>query len=175
MKLTSFRFNYIYFLIPLLILVFFSCHSTSKLEKRQSVAVYDKLGIKKDRKDNFELYKEAAEWLHVPQRDGGMSKSGIDCSGLVCVIYKNVYDKTLERNSQNIYLRNCKKKTKKSLKEGDLVFFKTTLKSNAAINHVGIYLKDDKFVHTSTSKGVIVSNLSEDYYRKSWVCGGRVK
>ncbi|HEY6913728.1 MAG TPA: NlpC/P60 family protein, partial [Paludibacter sp.] len=39
----------------------------------------------------------------------------------------------------------------------------------------GIYLKEDKFVHTSTSKGVMISSLDEDYFRKTWVCGGRVK
>ena len=55
-----------------------------------------------------------------------------------------------------------------------LVFFNTTLRGSR-INHVGIYLKDHKFIHTSTSRGVMVSSLDEDFFQKAWVCGGRVK
>lgn len=173
--MTLLKLNYNYFIFLLVSVAFFSCSSARKLEEKQSAQVYNKLGIEKDRSDNFALYKEAAEWLHVPHREGGLSKNGIDCSGLVYVVYKQVYDIVLERNSENIFFKNCKKERKDNLKEGDLVFFKTTRKGNSSINHVGIYLKDNKFVHTSTSKGVIVSNLKEDFYRKAWVCGGRVK
>ena len=77
-----------------------------------------------------------------------------------------------------IYMKkNCRKKRKGALREGDLVFFNSGkgLNIRKNINHVGIYLKDHKFIHTSTSRGVMVSDLNEDYYRKTWVCGGRVK
>ena len=47
--------------------------------------------------------------------------------------------------------------------------------SRKKVAHVGIYLKDGKFVHASTGQGVIVSSLKEDYYTKHWLCGGRVK
>jgi cell wall-associated NlpC family hydrolase len=132
------------------------------------------LGIEESHKDNFELYKETASWLNTRHVEGGLSRSGIDCSGFVYVVYKNVYGIRLERSSSSIYKKNCRRISKGRLKGGDLVFFNTS-GSWFTINHVGIYLKDNKFVHTSTSKGVIVNSLEEEYYRKTWVCGGRVK
>lgn len=70
--------------------------------------------------------------------------------------------------------QNCRKVAKRNLKEGDLVFFHNGRKKRKA-THVGIYLKDGRFVHASTSRGVIVSRLEEDYYRRCWMQGGRVK
>ena len=58
--------------------------------------------------------------------------------------------------------------------EGDLVFF-SSRKSRRKVAHVGIYLKDGKFVHASTSQGVIVSSLNEPYYRTHWISGGKVR
>jgi lipoprotein Spr len=54
-----------------------------------------------------------------------------------------------------------------------LVFFATGKKSK--VSHVGVYLKDDKFIHASSSRGVVVSDLKEEYYKRSFVSGGIVK
>lgn len=155
-------------------LVLSGCSTTRKIEI-QNKEVYDSLGLTRERKDNFALYREAASWLHVPHKDGGTSRKGTDCSFLVYSLYKTVYNKTLERNSARMLKKNCKRISKRRLKEGDLVFFSTGINSDSRISHVGVYLKENKFLHTSTSKGVNVSDLDEDYYRKTWVCGGRVK
>jgi cell wall-associated NlpC family hydrolase len=155
--------------------VFFSCSTTHTIEIKQSKAIYEALGLKKDRKDNFALYKEAASWLRVPYMDGGTSRAGTDCSYLVCALYKTVYNKSIERNSADILYKNCRKISKNKLREGDLVFFNTSGKLKVYVNHVGIYLKEHKFLHSSTSRGVIVSDLEDKYYQKAWVCGGRVK
>jgi Cell wall-associated hydrolases (invasion-associated proteins) len=152
-----------------------SCSSSKHIEKRQSNEAYEVLGLYRDRNDNVALYNAAASWLHVPHVDGGMSHSGVDCSFLVYTIYKTVYGKTIERNSLAMLRKNCERINRDKLKEGDLAFFNTTGKSKAYVNHVGIYLKDNKFLHTSTSKGVVVSDLDEEYYRRAWVCGGRVR
>ena len=64
--------------------------------------------------------------------------------------------------------------SKNGLRTGDLVFFATSRNKNT-INHVGIYLKDGFFIHASTSNGVIVSHLNEDYYNRTWKKGGRVR
>ena len=164
-----------YILLWSMAFLFFSCSTSRHIEKKQSNKVYGSLGLKKDRKDNAALYKEGASWLHVPHVDGGTSHNGTDCSFLVHHIYKTVYHKTLERNSAAMLNKNCIRISKDKLREGDLVFFDTLGRKGTNVTHVGIYLKDHKFLHTSTSKGVIVSDLDEDYYRKTWVSGGRVK
>ena len=117
-----------------------------------------RLNMDIDMKDNHQLYVESAAWLGVPYRGGGNSKRGVDCSGLTSHLYKKVYHKKLKR--------------KRNLREGDLVFFHNGRKKRIA-SHVGIYLKDNKFIHASTSRGVIISSLNEDYYRKHWLSGGR--
>lgn len=162
--------HFILLVIPLFL---FSCISTQQLEYQANV--YKKLALRKKCRDNFKLYNEAASWINVPYADASCSRKGTDCSCLVCDIYKSVYRKTIERNSEEILKTNCRRIKKSSLREGDLVFFCTTNKSKAYVNHVGIYLKHNKFIHASVSKGVIVSDLNENYYKKSWVCGGRVK
>lgn len=169
-KLIQFR----YILLWSIVFVFSSCSITRHIELKQSKEVYEKLGLNKDSKDNFALYQEAASWLHVRHVDGGSSRKGTDCSFLVYSIYKTVYNKTLERNSADILNKNCKRISKSRLQEGDLVFFSTSSRPKSHVSHVGIYLKDNKFLHSSTSKGVIVSDMDEDYYRKTWVCGGKV-
>lgn len=123
---------------------------------------------------NIPLYAECSLWIGVAYRYGGNTKHGADCSGFVWQIYKKIYGKTLERSSNEQAKKNIKKVRKGSLKPGDLVFFSTSRKSKK-IDHVGIFLKDGYFIHASTSKGVIVSSLNEDYYKKAWKKGGRVK
>jgi cell wall-associated NlpC family hydrolase len=156
-----------------LVFLLFSCSTARRVEKRQTKEIYEALGLRADRDDNVALYKEATTWLHIRHVDGGTSRNGTDCSFLVYSLYKSVYHKTIERNSAAMLNHNCKRIDRNQLKEGDLVFFSTGDKSN--VNHVGLYLKDNKFLHSSTSKGVIVSDLEEAYYRKTWVCGGKVK
>ena len=132
------------------------------------------LDIKLDRKDNKQLYREVKSWLGTPYKYAGSSKSGTDCSGFVMEVYKAVYHQKLERNSQKIFEKNCHEIDKSALKEGDLIFFNTGNK-NRRINHVGLYLKECMFVHASSSRGVVVSDLREAYYVKHFVVAGRVK
>lgn len=134
-----------------------------------------KMGIRVTDSDYRYLYAEAAEWLGTRHRIGGNSRRGVDCSGFVSIVYKKVYGKNLSRSSADILKNNCRKIGKSKLEEGDLVFFRTGNGKKKIPNHVGIYLKNGKFVHASTSKGVIVSSLSEPYYLRSWITGGRVK
>lgn len=127
-----------------------------------------------DAADNHALFIEASQWMGVPYRAGGSTKQGTDCSGLTSAIYKKVYHKRLQRNADDQRSKNCKKVSKGHLEEGDLVFFHNGKRKRTA-THVGIYLKQDKFIHASSSHGVIVSTLNESYYRKRWMQGGRVK
>lgn len=109
----------------------------------------------------------------TPYRAGGDNKRGTDCSGLTCQLYKKVYHTKLPR-STDTQKKESNKITKRNLREGDLVFF-TSSRSGKRVAHVGIYLKNGKFIHASTSQGVIISHLNEPYYTKHWISGGRVR
>lgn len=132
-------------------------------------------GLKIMQEDNIYLYNEGAKWLGVPHRMGGATKKGVDCSGFVAILYREVYNKQLSRSSADMLKYNCRRVGRSKLQEGDLVFFRTGGGRKKVPNHVGIYLKNGRFIHTSTSSGVMVSNLSEPYYLRSWITGGRVK
>ena len=134
-----------------------------------------KLGVNASSTDNARLYSECASWLGASYKYGGTTKSGVDCSGFVYMVYKAVFGKTLTRQSAGMLTDNCTKITKNQLREGDLVFFRTDGKKSSTPNHVGIYLKENKFIHASTSKGVVVSDLLQSYYVTNWITGGRVK
>lgn len=131
-------------------------------------------GVKITENDNIFLYNEGAHWLGVPHRLGGMSKQGVDCSGLTMQIYKAVYRKKISRSAAEMLKKDCKRIGRGQLHEGDLVFFRTGGGKRNTPNHVGVYLKNGRFIHTSASKGVVVSNLNEPYYMRTWICGGRV-
>lgn len=161
--------------IPLLLLPFLlgSCRTTTPTYDYQELAKASiRLGIDIDMKDNHALYIESANWLGVPYRGGGTTKQGVDCSGLTSAIYNKVYHKNLEHNSEDQRTKDCKKVKKGKLKEGDLVFFHNGKKRKRA-SHVGIYLKDGKFIHASNTQGVIISTLDEAYWKQYWLNGGR--
>ncbi len=132
------------------------------------------LNIKLGRHENKALYNELKSWLGTPYSGGGHTKQvGTDCSGLVMEVYLKVYDMSLERRASLQYAHNCFPIDKEDLREGDLVFFHGG--SGDSITHVGIYLKDNKFVHASSSRGVIVSDLTQKYYVEHYYAAGRVK
>jgi len=66
--------------------VLVGCSSTRRIEQKAHREVYESLGVKESRHDNFALYKEAASWLNTPHVERGLTRGGIDCSGLVSFI-----------------------------------------------------------------------------------------
>lgn len=162
-----------YILLLLLPILLGSCRTPAPAYNYQELAKASiRLGINIDMKDNHALYVESSKWIGVPYRSGGTTFRGVDCSGLTSTIYKTVYRKNLERSSEDQRKKDCRKVKKAKLKEGDLVFFHNGKKKKRA-THVGIYLKDKKFIHASTSQGVIISHLDEKYWDKHWLNGGR--
>lgn len=120
--------------------------------------------------ENKSLANYYESWLGTPHKMGGMTKQGVDCSGFVQNVYKEVYGIMLPRTAAEMEKALEPIDSKSSLKEGDLVFFKN--KSNK-VSHVGIYLKDNTFVHTSTSQGVVISSLNDKYWVKYYYRGGK--
>lgn len=108
-------------------------------------------------------------YLGTPYRYGGDSAEGMDCSGFVATIFNQSCQIQLPHNAYQIY-QGCQKISRRELYLGDLVFFS----NRKAIDHVGIYLAKDYFVHASVSYGVIVSELNDLYYRSRFAAAGRI-
>lgn len=119
---------------------------------------------------NPSWYESIYHWLGTPYRYAGKSLKGIDCSNFVNEVYKSVMGFVAGTNSAEQYARS-QRISKEELKEGDLVFFKINKKR---ISHVGIYLGNDRFAHSSRSKGVIVSDLKHPYYKTRYAGAGRL-
>ena len=127
------------------------------------------MGVAVNTTTNTKLYQFVYEWLGTPYRLGGDYKRGIDCSKFSLAVYENVFNTTIGYNSRNQYA-NVEPIRKNDLQAGDFVFFKIRSRS---ITHVGVYLGDDKFAHASSSKGVMVSDLNDAYWKRYYYNGGR--
>lgn len=130
----------------------------------------DIIGVPAKDLKNYELYRYIDEWMGIPHRLGGQDKKGIDCSAFANHLILDVYGKDLPRTARDM-AEVVKRKYENQLKEGDLVFFNFDGK---AFDHVGVYLGNNKFVHVSTSKGVIISNLKDPWYWKYFSRAGSV-
>ena len=120
-----------------------------------------------------QILNVAAESLGSPYRGGGSTPAGFDCSGFVTYTL-NQFDITLPRNSAEM-AQIGKRILKKDAKPGDLIFFKT---NGSYISHVGIVTENSdgiiKFIHSSTSSGVVYSSTSESYYARTFVGVNRI-
>ncbi len=150
-----------------------SCSSHKNLSKENSGVkrkYASMMGVPEKKLANNKLYNFINEWEGVKYRNGGLSKSGVDCSGFVHLLYKEVYNKTIPRNtSQQINI--IKRKFERNLKEGDLVFFDY---DNKKFSHVGVFLQNGYYVHASTRRGIIVQKLKDPYTYKYFSKGGSV-
>lgn len=128
------------------------------------------IGVKSYELDNDLLYSYIDEWMGSPHKLGGQTKRGIDCSAFASSLVRQVYGKSLPRTANDM-AQVIKRKYENQLREGDLVFFKFSGKN---FDHVGVYLSNNKFVHVSTSKGVIISDLTDPWYRKYFLRAGSI-
>ncbi len=105
----------------------------------------------------------AMKFVGSPYRYGGNDRSGFDCSGLVCRVYLDIAHFKLPRNSAE-QGEFCRRISKGKLKAGDLLFFTGKRGGSGRVSHVGIYIGKGKMVHASSSCGVIVSSIDDDYW-----------
>lgn len=120
---------------------------------------------------NLSLYRFIDEWYGVRYRLGGNSKDGIDCSAFMQKLYEQVFGVNLLRTALEQFNTASVIWNKGQCKEGDLVFFNTR---GSRISHVGLYLINNFFVHASSSHGIMISSLDENYWNKRFHCAGRV-
>ncbi len=112
------------------------------------------------------------DWYGTPHRMGGMTKKGVDCSGFVIIAYREVFNREFRGRRAEDLFSEMKALDRDELEYGDLVFFKVR---GRRIDHVGIYLGKGDFAHTSSSRGVMISNLSNVYWSKRYFKGARYK
>ncbi len=146
-----------------------SSHTTEDIAIQKKYAAL--IGVSSNEITNLTLYKFIDDWYGVPYKSAGKTKAGVDCSGFVSILSAQVYKKTVGGPASSIF-ESCEVVSQKNLKEGDLVFFKI---NSDKISHVGVYLKNNHFVHASTHKGVMINSLDEAYYKKYFYKGGRIK
>lgn len=114
-----------------------------------------------------DLTTTAYKYIGIPYSYGGTTTSGFDCSGFSQRVFKDL-GISLNRTSSGQYSEGT---AVTNLLPGDLVFFNTLGKG---VSHLGIYIGDNQFIHSSSSKGVSVSSLGESYWSKSYIGAKRV-
>ena len=119
----------------------------------------------------------ASNQLDKPYVYAKMGPKSYDCSGLVCMCYKEVFDITLPRSAKDIgYCEEYETIYEiAKLQKGDIVCFNTNKRDGDKSDHVGIYLGDNQFIHASSGAGrVIVSPIDEGYYHERFTWGKRI-
>lgn len=109
------------------------------------------------------VYSQYREWKGTPYSRGGMSKRGVDCSGLTSIFYSTQFGIKLPRTVRE-QSKTGMQIRRSDLHSGDLVFFKTGFRSY----HVGIYIEEGRFLHVSSSSGVMISSLYNSYWKNHY-------
>ena len=119
---------------------------------------------------NTKMFEFIDDWYGTPYRLGGTTKKGVDCSAFSQFLFASVYGFSIPRTAREQY-NLTSRISRTELKEGDLIFFNT----RGGVSHVGVYLQNNKFVHVSTSGGVVISDIFDEYWVRRFVGVGRLK
>jgi hypothetical protein len=153
-------------------------HQKNKPEVVRQLEEFQKGGIERaiscENYDVEKVIETAVSYQGTPHRMTGTNQKGIDCSGLIMVAHSSA-EIHLPHSAEEQARYGTIVPTMEELKRGDLVFFYDTYPTPKFITHTGIYLGEQKFIHASSSKGVLVSDLADEYYRKHFIFGTRFK
>lgn len=154
-----------YVLCGLAMLVLAGCASTgSSLQesvtvtpREDAVDLADRQAVRRILLDQY------AQWKGTPHRMGGVSRDGVDCSGLVQRTFLARLGHEIPRTTRR-QATVGQPVSRDQLRPGDLVFFRTGYKTR----HVGIYTGDARFLHASSSEGVTTSELDNPYWASNY-------
>jgi hypothetical protein len=120
------------------------------------------------------IQEEMEKYLGIRYKRGGSSTKGFDCSGFVKQIYSEVFGVDLpHQSSEQNRFGLLTQVSSNELKTGDLIFFSGG-RNRKAINHVGIYLSDGRFIHSARTKGVVISSIEDSYWKSRLVSTKRL-
>lgn len=135
--------------------------------------VKEKYGLKISRKkgNNLKLYNTILDWEGTPYKYGGKDRGGIDCSSFVAVAINTAYKKKISGSAASLFTIVKVIENEEDYMEGDIIFFKI---DTNRISHVGVFLKERKFAHSTVKSGVRVDDLDENYYKTHFFAVGRL-
>jgi len=110
------------------------------------------------------LYSSYKKWEGTPYLWGGETRLGIDCSAFMQRVFEEVYDLEIPRTTSEQMIEG-KNPGYMNRQLGDLIFFKT----GPDTFHVGVYYQNDNFFHSSSTFGVTMSNLNEEFWKKTYL------
>ncbi|AOZ92768.1 C40 family peptidase [Paenibacillus crassostreae] len=116
-----------------------------------------------------QMDKVIAPTIGIAYQGGGVTTSGFDCSGFTMYIYGKLGIDLPHQSGSQFNMGTAVQRS--DLREGDLVFFNT---SGKGISHVGIYVGNGKFAHSSSSKGITITPLTENYWDDRYVGAKRI-
>ncbi len=120
-----------------------------------------------------EIIETAKTYLGVPHCMGGTTKKCMDCSGLLVTVFSRHGIQLPHNSEEQARFGKIITETEK-LTKGDLIFFIKSYKTHRFITHSGIYIGDNKFIHTSSTKGVTITSLSDPWWNDKFIFGTRV-
>ncbi len=129
-----------------------------------------KLGYQLMGNEDVDYIKQVHSWIGTPYKYGGCTREGIDCSCFVNTFYYEFFGISLKRRAEDM-LNDIHVVDTTALQIGDIIFFKI---NGQKISHVGLYISNRRFIHASTSKGVMINSLDDAYYKKCFQRVGRV-
>lgn len=121
----------------------------------------------------WKLLGNIHRWLGTGYRYGGGSKRGIDCSGFTSVVITSAIGQSFSGSSY-IQARKVERVEIDELQFGDLIFFTGRNRKSGRVGHVGIYIGNGVFAHSSSDRGVSYTHISEGYYSQRFLFGGRI-
>lgn len=142
----------------------------SRIVPESPLPVMAELPVKVSGESIERLFSAVRERLGTTYRWGGTATDGFDCSGFVQYLYEESFQLRMPRTSSDMATLG-RVVPRKKLMQGDLVFFSNGGKT---IDHVGIYMGDNRFAHVSTSSGVRIDRLDSRYYDRRYACAARV-
>lgn len=115
------------------------------------------------------LMQAYRDWKGTPYQLGGATQRGVDCSMFVNIVFEEYFDIGLPRNTRT-QLNVGDGVRRSAIRTGDLVFFRTGRRTL----HVGVVVNPDEFLHASTSEGVTISELDQQYWAQRYLAARRV-